>query len=107
MEVPNRINGESERGMVEKLYSRFGGVLNGGVKLRSSPTNLAGTLLLTLPPSKFGLLLVKFMLICPPNEVLNRLTFEERMAKDPPPQSWTWNFLLKIDNVSTWKKKTN
>ena len=24
------------------------------------------------------------MLICPPNEVLNRLTFEERMAKEPP-----------------------
>ena len=70
--------------MVEKLYSRFGGVLNGGVKLRSSPMNLAGTLLLTLPPSKFGLLLVKFMLTRPPNEVLNRLTFEERMAKEPP-----------------------
>jgi hypothetical protein len=84
-EVPSRINGESEWGMVRKLYSRFGGVLNGVVKLQSYPTyptNRPGTLLLNLPSSKFGLLLVEFMPICPPNEVLNRLIFEERMAKE-------------------------
>jgi hypothetical protein len=70
------------------LYRLSGDILNGEVKLKYDHTpRISLEPVLTLPPSKFGLLLVEFMPICPPNEVLNRLTFEVRMASEHPPQS--------------------